>query len=156
MIYHSNYVSLLVYSYTGRESHLVIETSFNNIMLSLCLSLSLPTLTLSVWNPTGDKPKLQELEILKLRDGGEIRIIESVVSEWEKLASRFGFEEARIYAIRRGAFFQIEDACFNMFIRWLNGEHDLKPPTWYNLIQCLEETSKFKNLARDVKDALSF
>ena len=89
-----------------------------------------------------------------MRDGSEIRIIESVASEWEKLAIRFGFEETRIYNIRRGAFFQIEDACFNMFTRWLKGEHNLKAPTWYNLIQCLEETSKFKNLARDVKDAL--
>ncbi|MCG8625048.1 MAG: hypothetical protein MJE68_23990, partial [Proteobacteria bacterium] len=104
----------------------------------------------------GDKPKLQDLDILKLRDGSEIRIIESVTARWEKLAIRFGFEEMRICNIRRGAFFQLEDACFNMFIRWLNGEHNLKPPTWYNLIQCLEEIDEFKKLARDVKEALSF
>jgi hypothetical protein len=103
----------------------------------------------------GDKPKLQDLDILKLKDGREIRIIESVASEWEKLATRFGFE-TRIDNIRREAFFRPDDACFNMFMRWLDGEHDLKPPTWYNLIQCLNETRKFKNLARDVKDALLF
>ena len=125
-------------------------------LISTCPSPRLFSLSFSLWNPIGDKPRLQDLEILKLRDGGEIRIIESVASEWEKLATRFGFEEARICTIKRGAFFQIEDACYKIFNRWLNGEHDLKPPMWYNLIQCLEETSKFKNLARDVKDALSF
>jgi hypothetical protein len=103
----------------------------------------------------GDKPELKDLDILKSRDGREIRIMESVISKWEKLAISFGFEETRISNIKMGAFFQVEDACFKMFIRWLNGEHDLKPPTWYNLIQCLEETNEFKNLARDVKEALS-
>ena len=80
--------------------------------------------------------------------------MENVAAKWEKLAFRLGFEETRICNIIRGAFFQLEDACLKMFIRWLNGEHDLKPPTWYNLIQCLEETSEFKNLARDVKEAI--
>jgi hypothetical protein len=125
---------------------------------------SLTIATLSFFSPPflsllyaiGDKPKLQDLDILKLKDGREIRIIESVASEWEKLAIRFGFEETRICIIRRGAFREVEDACFNMFIKWLDGEHDLKPPTWYNLIQCLNETSKFKDLARDVKYALLF
>jgi hypothetical protein len=141
MIYHSNYVSLLnqlIYI------HLVATPS----------SLSL-TLSPSLCHLTGDKPKLHELDILKLRDGSEIRIIESVTSKWEKLATRFGFERTRIWNIRREAFFHVKDACFNMFIKWLNGEHDLKPPTWYNLIQCLEETNEFQNLAREVKEALS-
>jgi hypothetical protein len=105
---------------------------------------------------TGDKPKLHHLDILKSRDGRKIRIIESVASKWEKLAVSLGFEVTRISNIKSGAFFHVEDACFNMFIRWLNGAHDLIPPTWCNLIHCLEETNEFKNLARDVKEALSF
>ena len=82
--------------------------------------------------------------------------MESVASEWEELATKFGFEETRIRNIKRGARFKLEDSCFNMFIRWLNGEYDLKPPTWYNLVQCMEETDEFKILARDVKEALLF
>ena len=103
---------------------------------------------------TGDKPRLQDLDLLKSRDGREVRIVENVVAKWEKLAIRFGFEGTRISSIKRGAFFQPEDACFKMFIRWLNGEHDLKPPTWYNLIRCLEETNEFLSLARDIKEAI--
>lgn len=118
----------------------------------LSLSLSLPHFFSG--NAIGDKPKLQDLDLLKSRNGSEMRLMESVAANWEKLAIRFGFEETRICNIRRGAFFQLEGACFNMFIRWLNGEHDLKPPTWYNLIQCLEETSEFKSLARDVKEVI--
>ena len=122
-----------------------------------CCGISLiAILSLSLSNPIGDIPNLHYLDILKSKDGKEIRIMESVASEWEELAIRFGFEKTRICNIRRGAFFQIETACFNMFTRWLNGEHDLKPPTWYNLIQCLEDIDEFKNLARDVKEALSF
>ena len=102
----------------------------------------------------GDKPKLQDLDLLKLTDGREVRLLESVAVKWEKLAIRFGFEETRISNIKRGAFFQPEDACLKMFTKWLNGEHDLKPPTWYNLIQCLKETNGFQSLARDVKEAI--
>ena len=109
---------------------------------------------LSLIHTTGDKPKLQDLDVLKLRDGREVRIIENVAANWEYLAIRFGFEETRISNIKRGAFFQPEDACLKMFIRWLNGEHDLAPPTWYNLIQCLEETNKFLSLAKDVMEAI--
>ena len=103
---------------------------------------------------TGDKPKLQDLDLLKLRDGSEMRLIEIIAAKWEKLAIRFGFDESRISNIKRGAFFQPEDACLKMFMRWLNGEHDLKPPTWYNLIQCLEETNEFSRSARDVKETI--
>ena len=89
-----------------------------------------------------------------MRDGSETRLLERVAAKWEKLAIRFGFEETRISNIRRGAYFQPEDACLKMFIRWLNGEHDLRPPTWYNLIQCLGETNELQSLARDVKEAI--
>lgn len=83
-----------------------------------------------------------------------MRLIECVAAKWEKLAIRFGFEGAGISNIKREAFFKPEDACLIMFTRWLDGAHDLKPPTWYNLIQCLEETNKFQSLLRDAKEAI--
>ena len=83
-----------------------------------------------------------------------MKIIKSIAAEWEALAIRLGFEGMIINTIRRGAFYQPDDACCKMFIRWLNGEEGLKPPTWYNLIQCLEETDKFPSLTRDIKETI--
>lgn len=83
-----------------------------------------------------------------------MRIIERVAPEWEDLAACIGFEEARIKTIRRGTFFQPEEACMKMFTRWLNGEHDLKPPTWYNLMKCLEQSSNFGFLAHEVRELI--
>jgi hypothetical protein len=89
-----------------------------------------------------------------LRDGRKARIIKRVAAEWEALAIRFGFEGVIIKTIKKGTFYQPDDACCKMFIRWLNGEQGLKLPTWYNLIQCLEETEEFPTLTRDIKEAI--
>ena len=102
----------------------------------------------------GDTPKLRDLDLLKLRDGREVRIIKSIAAEWVALAIGFGFEGMAINTIRKGAFYQPDDACCKMLTRWLNREEGLKPPTWYNLIQCLEETDKFSSLTRDIKEAI--
>ena len=74
----------------------------------------------------------------------------------EAVAIRIGFEGMTISTIKKGAFYQPDDACCKMFIRWLNGEMGLKQPTWYNLIQCLEETEieEFSSLIRDIKEAI--
>jgi hypothetical protein len=89
-----------------------------------------------------------------LRDGRKVRLIKSVAAKWEVLAIRIGFEGTIISTIKKGAFYQPDDACCKMFIRWLNGEEGLKRPTWHNLIQCLEETDKFPTLIRDIKEAI--
>ena len=83
-----------------------------------------------------------------------MRIIKSIAAKWEALAIRLGFEGMTISTIRKGAFYQPDDACCKMFTRWLNGEEGLKPPTWYNLIQCLEETDEFPHLIRDIKEVI--
>ena len=83
-----------------------------------------------------------------------MRIIKSIAAEWEALAIRLGFEGMTIITIKKGAFYQPDDACCKIFIRWLNGEEGLKRPTWYNLIQCLEETEEFLSLTRDIKEAI--
>ena len=88
-----------------------------------------------------------------MRDGRKVRIIKSIAVKWDALAIRFGFEGTMISTIRKGAFYQPDDACCKMFTRWLNGEEGLKRPTWYNLIQCLEETEEFPDLTRDIKEA---
>ena len=102
----------------------------------------------------GDRPKLRDLDLLKLRDGRKVRIIESTATKWKALAIRLGFKGTMISTIRKGVFYQPDDACCKMFIRWLNGEEGLKRPTWYNLIQCLEEIEEFPSLIRDIKEAI--
>ena len=83
-----------------------------------------------------------------------MKIIASIAAKWEILAIRFGFSEVMIKTIKKKAFYQPDDACCKMLTRWLNGEEGLKPSTWYNLIQCLEETEEFPSLTRDIKEAI--
>ena len=83
-----------------------------------------------------------------------MRIITSIAANWEILAIRFGFSEGMIKTIKKKAFYQPDDACCKMLTRWLNGEEGLKRPTWYNLIQCLEETEEFPSLTGDIKEAI--
>ena len=88
---------------------------------------------------TGDTPKLHELQFLEDSDGHKIRIIEKVAPKWKFLAAALGFEGSKIEIIEKNYGKDIEEACLNMFMRWLKGEHDLKPPTWGTLIQCLTQ-----------------
>ena len=83
-----------------------------------------------------------------------MQVVERIAAEWEVLAYTLGFDEPRVRIVTRENYNQLEEACFAMFTRWLNGEHDLKPPTWHNLIQCLEETDKFEGLAYNLKKVI--
>ena len=67
--------------------------------------------------------------------------METVAPKWKKVAAAIGFNEARINAIDRGEHFKPEDATFEMFSRWLKGEHSLKQVTWDTLIQSLKEAN---------------
>ena len=103
----------------------------------------------------GDCPKFYQLHLLDSHgDQKIIRVIERITDEWEVLACALGFDEPRIKIITRENYYQLEEACFAMFTKWLNGEYDLKPPTWYTLIECLEKTNKFEGLAYDLKKVI--
>ena len=67
--------------------------------------------------------------------------MESVAPQWELIAVVLGFSVARIKSIDKSKHYQTDDATFEMFSRWLEGEHDLKPPTWDVVIQCLKEAN---------------
>ena len=84
-----------------------------------------------------------------------LRIVTRVAANWERLAIGLGFDRDRISIIGRQVHFDPVEACFKMFDRWMTGEHGLKPPKWYYLIKCLEETSEFKDLAREVMFAIN-
>lgn len=105
------------------------------------------------FNNADEKPEWHELDLLKLNEGRkQLRIVERVAANWEKLAVSLGFNSNRIGIIGRQVHYDPEEACFKMFDKWLNGAHDIKPPKWYYLIKCLEETSvtEFKDLAHDL------
>ena len=86
---------------------------------------------------TGSAPKLHELQLLKLPNGTELRILREVAPEWDEVAVALGFDGARIKTIKMGAHYQPKDACREMFTKWLDGGRDLQPPTWNVLIQSL-------------------
>lgn len=71
--------------------------------------------------------------------GRMLRIMESVAPQWKQMAVALGFSVARIKSIEKGEHYQPDDASFEIFSCWLEGEHGLKPPTWEVLIQCLRQ-----------------
>ena len=104
---------------------------------------------------TDVRPKLDELQFLEGRDGHKIRVIQRVAPDWRFLAAVLGFDEARIKIIEKDyGRISIEEACQEMFIRWLNGEHDLKSSTWGTLIQCLTQAG-LDDVARSLKKILA-
>ena len=85
----------------------------------------------------GNTPKLHELQLLKLPNGTELRIMKEVAPEWDEVAVALGFDGARIKTLKMGAHYQPREGCLEMFTEWLDGGHDLQPPTWNVLIQSL-------------------
>ena len=63
--------------------------------------------------------------------------MKEVAPEWDEVAVALGFDGARIEMIKKGAHYQSKEACHEMFTEWLDGGHDLQPPTWNILIQSL-------------------
>ena len=63
--------------------------------------------------------------------------METVAPEWEEVAVALGFDGTRIKVIRTGTHYQPRKACLEMFTEWLDGGHDLQPPTWDILITSL-------------------
>ena len=66
--------------------------------------------------------------------------MERVAAKWKDVAAALGFNGYRINSLELDVRHMSEDASREIFIRWLNGEHDLRRPiTWTTLIQCLIE-----------------
>ena len=87
------------------------------------------------------KPTLEELQFLMVFNRQEpLRIMESVASYryWKHLAIFLGFDWARIGIIEENSRYQPEGATLEMFSRWLQGDHDLKPVTWKSVIEGLK------------------
>ena len=107
---------------------------------------------------TGNAPTLRELQLLKLPNGIELRIMKEVAPEWDEVAVALGFDGARIKTIKMGAHYQPKEACPEMFIEWLDGGRDLQPPTWDILIQSLRAANltEIANLLSRTIEIVSF
>lgn len=66
--------------------------------------------------------------------------MELVAASWKNVATALGFNGPRISCLEADAHHVTQDATREMFIKWLDGEHDLcQPITWATLILCLSE-----------------
>ena len=79
--------------------------------------------------------------MVEFSNGRVLRIMESVAPHWKQIAIALGFSVARIKSIEKSKQCQTDDASLEMLSCWLQGEHDLKPPTWEVLIQCLKRAN---------------
>jgi hypothetical protein len=71
-------------------------------------------------------------------NGRKVRVIERVAPDWKDLAIALGFDQSRIKIVEKDYRGSMEEACQEMFMRWLDGEHDLvQPCSWDTLIKCL-------------------
>lgn len=82
--------------------------------------------------------------------GRSVRLLDNVAPRWTVLAESLGFNKSRIMAIEEHHKESMEEACQEMFIRWLVGEPDLAQPcTWGTLIRCLRQAG-FSDIADSV------
>jgi len=70
--------------------------------------------------------------------GRQVRVIEEVCADWEKLSLALRFHVGIIRAAQQNHHFQVEQACRTILQRWLGGE-GRHPVTWGTLIECLDD-----------------
>ena len=102
----------------------------------------------------GSRPRLDQLQLMKDSSGKTIRIMEKVAPIWSsRFAPALGFDHSRIEIIEADYRHSVEEACRQMFTRWLDGEHDLRPPTWDTLVHSLMRVGLVDE-ARTLKDMI--
>ena len=88
-------------------------------------------------------------------DGRKVRVLEEVAPDWKRLAISLKFNQSKIKTIEKDYKTSTEEACQEMFMRWLAGEHDLAQPcTWDTLIKCLRRAA-FIDVANSLRTILS-
>lgn len=104
----------------------------------------------------GDKPTLQQLQLLRGHDGRTVRVINEVSSRWVELAIALQFSSSVIAYIKADYPHSGTSACCWIFTTWLDEEqeHLLEPVTWATLKQCLIDAD-FSMVAQDIDDVIS-
>ena len=101
---------------------------------------------------TGDKPQMMHLWKIVAEDGSEVKIVERVAAQFQKVAYALDFQPGVCDAVLATVHNSYERACQMIFQKWLNGE-GRKPVIWATLIQALEHAD-FKQLARELKNTV--
>ena len=85
-----------------------------------------------------DRPKLYQLQKVEGWEERAVKVIEQVAPFWEKLAYALHFNPAVVAAIARDNPCKCEQACMDMFGRWLNGSAR-QPVSWETLMVALRD-----------------
>ncbi len=102
------------------------------------------------------KPKLFELEYLENSNGTlSVQIIDRVQGRWKALIGYFGLPPHTKEAILGMRDFSPENACREVFRRWLDGGDELlSPKDWNTVIEVLRRIGK-SSLADDLRSVLT-
>ncbi len=95
------------------------------------------------------KPDIRDLAYLE-KNNEKLQLIVRVAARWESLALHLGIESYVISIISRDKS-KCEDACIDMFQRWLGGE-GCGPRTWAGIVSALEkmEENMIVHLVREL------
>ena len=97
-----------------------------------------------------DTIQLHQLDLLE-GNGKQVRVINTVAHDWERVAIRLHFTGDDITRIERDHS-KSERACQSVFTEWLKGK-GLRPTTWNTVIKALRE-AEFSQVADDLEIAL--
>ena len=101
---------------------------------------------------------LRFLELFKWRNESgakqQLRIIESICSKWQKLATLVGLSMSQMDGIKKESLMEDKQCCLRVFDRWIisNGTTDY-PVIWSGLHELLDDI-EHRALAEKVKTAL--
>ena len=102
-----------------------------------------------------DEVSLDKLSLLRLPNGEQVKIIETVAKDWRGVGSQLKFDQVgnRLDIIEQQKTNNPVACCEAMFQRWLNG-NGVKPTTWKTLINILKDF-EFIRLAEQVESVLT-
>ena len=89
--------------------------------------------------------------MLEGRGGRKVRVVDSIVSEWEKVAKALDMEQEDIDTIKSRHSDNDEEACHEMLAKWLEGNNG--EVSWTAFTQALTDAGLLK-LADSLKDVL--
>ena len=98
--------------------------------------------------PAADKPKLHQLNCLKV-GSKQLKLVQRIGVDWKQLGLALEFDYDLIEIIERNSHYRIEESCYELLNRWLDGEA-CQPTTWARLIEALRD-AEYSELAIQLK-----
>ena len=96
-------------------------------------------------------PNIKALELLEGRGGGKVRVVESMVFEWEEVAKALDMGQEDIDMIKSTHSDNDEEACREMLATWLEGNNG--EVSWTAFTQALIDAG-LPELGDSLKDVL--